>query len=52
MDVNKRGLVLYDDKRILLADLPDGLPNPDTHAFGHYLLEPVRLPEPEQLPAG
>ena len=52
MDVQKRGLVPYDDKRILLADLPDGLPNPDTHAFGHYSLEPVRLPEPEQPPAG
>ena len=35
MDVQKRGLVPYDDKRILLADLPDDLPNPDTHAFGH-----------------
>ena len=52
MDVQKRGLVPYDDKRILLADLPDGQPNPDTHAFGHYSLEAVRMPEPEQPPAG
>ena len=25
----------YDDKRYLLDDLPDGCPNPNTHAFGH-----------------
>ena len=31
----KRGLCPYDDKRYLLADLPDGLPNPNTHAYGH-----------------
>ena len=48
MDVQKRGLVRYDDKRILLADLPDGQPNPDTHAFGHYSLDAVHLPDPEQ----
>ena len=52
MDVQKRGLVPYDDKCILLADLPDGLPNPATHAFGHYSLEAVRMPEHEQPPAG
>ena len=52
MDVQKRGLVPYNDRRILLADLPDGLPNPDTHAYGYYSLEPVRLPEPEQPNAG
>ena len=51
MDVQKRGLVLYDDKRIFLADLPDGLPNPDTHAFGDFSLETVRMPDPEQPPA-
>ena len=50
IDVQKRTLVPYDDKRILLADLPDGLPNPDIHAFGHYSLEPVRLPKLEQSP--
>lgn len=34
----KRGLCPYDDKRFLLADLPDGSPNPDTHAYGHRAL--------------
>ena len=34
----KRGLCPYDDKRYLLADLPDGSPNPNTHAYGHYSL--------------
>ena len=52
MDAQKRGLFLYDDKSILLADLPNGLPNSDTQAFGHYLLEAVRMPEPKQPPAG
>ena len=31
----KRGLCPYDDMRYLLADLPDGRPNPNTHANGH-----------------
>ena len=31
----KRGLCPYDDKRYLLADLPDGSPNPNSHAYGH-----------------
>ena len=31
----KRRLCPYDDKRYLLADLPDGRPNPNTHAYGH-----------------
>ena len=31
----KRGLCPYDDKRYLLVDLPDGHPNPNTHAYGH-----------------
>ena len=31
----KRKLCPYDDKRYLLADLPDGRPNPNTHAYGH-----------------
>ena len=52
MDVQKRGLVPYDDKRIFLANLPYGQPNPDTNAFGYYSLEAVRIPEPEQLPVG
>ena len=35
MEQEKRGLCHYDDKRYLLADLPDGRPNPNTHAYGH-----------------
>ena len=31
----ERGLCPYDDKRYLLADLHDGRPNPNTHAYGH-----------------
>ena len=38
MNVQMRGLVPYKDKRILFADLPDGLQNPDTQAFGHFSL--------------
>ena len=36
--VEKRGLIAYDDKRLILENLPNGQPNPDTHAFGHYSL--------------
>ena len=32
LEQSKRGLCPYDDKRYLLADLPDGQPNPNTHA--------------------
>ena len=35
MEQEKRGLCPYDDKRYLLADMPDGRPNPNTHAYGH-----------------
>ena len=35
MEQEKRGLCPYDDKRYLLADLADGRPNPNTHAYGH-----------------
>ena len=35
MEQEKRGLCPYDDKRYLLADLPDGPPNPKTYAYGH-----------------
>ena len=52
MDVQKRVLVPYDDKRILLADLLDGKQYPDTNAFKHYSIKAVRMPEPEQPPAG
>ena len=36
--VEKRGLIAYDYKRVLLADLANGQPNPNTHAYGHYSL--------------
>jgi hypothetical protein len=35
LEQSKRGLCPYDDKRYLLADLADGVPNPNTHAYGH-----------------
>ena len=34
MEQQKRGLCPYDNKRYLLDDLPDGRPNPNTHAYG------------------
>ena len=36
MEQEKRGLCPYDDKRYLLADLPDGRPNPNTHGYGYH----------------
>ena len=55
--VEKRGLVPYDDKRYLLADIVDAEgvahPNPNTHAFGHKSLRgQVRLEEDELPQAG
>ena len=35
MEHKKRRLCPYDDKRYLLADLNNGRPNPNTHAYGH-----------------
>ena len=35
MEQEKRGLCTYDDKWYLLADLPNGCPNPNIHAYGH-----------------
>ena len=35
LEQEKRGLCPYDDKRYLLADLPNGRPNPNTNAYGH-----------------
>ena len=32
----KRGRCFYDDKRYLLVDLPEGHPDPNTHAYGHH----------------
>ena len=36
MEQEKRGLCPYNDKRYLLADMPNGQPNPNTHAYGHH----------------
>ena len=36
--VEKPGLIAYDDQRVLLGDLANGQPNPNTHAYGHYSL--------------
>ena len=35
LEQEKRGLCPYDDKRYLLANLPDGSPKPNTNAYGH-----------------
>ena len=35
MEREKRGLCPYDEMRYLLSDMPDGRPNPNTHAYGH-----------------
>ena len=36
MEQERRRLCSYDDKRYLLADMPYGRPNLNTHAYGHY----------------
>ena len=36
--VEKRGLIVYDDKRVLLGDLANGQPNSNTNAYGYYSL--------------
>ena len=38
MEQEKCKLCQYDDKRYLLADLPDGRPNSHTHLYGHRYL--------------
>ena len=44
--VEKRGLIAYDDKRVLLGELANGQPNPNTHAYGHYsMVNEVRVEE-------
>ena len=51
LEQEKRDLCPYDDKRYLLADLTDGSPNPNTHAYGHYDLAAevrVQMDMPEQ----
>ena len=49
--VEKRGLIAYDDKRVLLANLNNGEPNPNTHAYGHFsLANEVRVQDGEEQP--
>ena len=38
LEQEKRGLCPYNDKRYLLADLPDAAPNLNTHVYGHHEL--------------
>ena len=47
--VEKRGLIAYDEKRVLLANLDNGQPNLNTHAYGHYsLVNEVQVEEAEE----
>ena len=51
LEVEKRGLIAYDDKRVLLANLENGEPNPYTHAYGHYsLVNDIQVQEAEDHP--
>ena len=56
LENEKRGFSPYDDKRYLLADLPDGHPNSNIHAYGHcdlaaeeHLLADQPEPGPELI---
>ena len=50
--VKKRGLIAYNDKRVLLANLDNGEPNPNTHSYGHYsLANEVRVQDAEEQPS-
>ena len=51
LEVQKRGLHPYDDKRYLLENLADGSPNPFTYAYGHYAI-PVANTVIDQPDAG
>ena len=48
LEVKKRGLHPFDDKRYLVANLEDGSPNPFTHAYRHYSIptERTEIDEP------
>jgi hypothetical protein len=51
LEVEKRGLIAYDDKRVLLTNLDNGEPNPYTHAYGHYsLAEDIQVEENDEHP--
>ena len=51
LEIQKRGLHPFDDKRYLLENLEDGSPNPYTHAYGHYSI-PAEAPVIDQTDAG
>ena len=51
LEIQKRGIHPYDDKRYLLENLADGSPNPFTHAYGHYAI-PVAATVLDQTDAG
>ena len=51
LELEKRGLIAYDDKRVLLANLENGQPNPYTHAYGHYsLVNDIQVQDAEEHP--
>ena len=52
MEQKQRGICPYEDKRYLLADWPDGRPNPTTHAYGHLDLAAEELVVADQLEPG
>ena len=50
--VEKRSLIAYDDKLVLLVDLDNGQPNLNTHAYRHYsLVNKVQVEETEDQAA-
>ena len=51
LEVQKRGLHPYDDKRYLLENLADGSLNPFTYAYGHYAI-PIANTVIDQTDAG
>ena len=49
--MEKRGLIAYNNKRVLHANMENGEPNPYTHVYGHYsLANEVQLHEPYEPP--
>ena len=52
MEHEKHKLCTYDDKRYLLADLPDGRPNPNTLAYCHQYLAAKEHLVDDQLEPG
>ena len=52
MEQQMREFCPYDDKQYLLADLPDGRPNPNTHGYGHRDLAAEEYLVPDQPEPG